>query len=1151
MPNPLLGSLVDPLTAAALNTAVWNGNTGTVALAAPGRVSVAAASAGSALAASGPYEATGQTLYARVTPALAGTGGQSVQTSMTVQASTGNSAALVCVPGTSWQAVVLNGGVATTVTLPAFDPTAHAWWQLAESSGQWLFSTSPDGFAWTQLAAIAYTWSPHAVSASFSAQASAITGQVAYVEHVNTPAGASSLMPSWPQIRFQVAFNLGGSQNGQPAYVDLSSRLRGSWSAEQSGRQYELDQIQSGQLTLSLQNLDGALDPTNTASPYYPNVVPMRSCRLQAVWPPTRNLMPQNVSSGTSTSSLGSTVGSLIPATGLPPAPTGHTTAHAWSIPASAATGSVMGLNVAGNLTGWTISDPTAFPVTAGQPYTFTCWVAQGSGGDATLQVAPRISWYPVSGARITASVGSAVTVPILGTAWAFLSYTVTAPAGAVNCRAAVQISSVPSVASMVYVTAWQAEQAAAPTPWTAGGAISSIWTGYVERWPQSWQQQGTYGLANLTCVDLLAGLADFTLQPSFQQQLVALGPSMLYPFDEPTGATQFGDVTGQRSARFPWAAPNGGAGASITSGTSVTGSGFVGAAGPVTTISNPSPGSNSPSQAMYISAPWAGPFGPPSTGGWTRVISFRTPVTSLSAPMAVWSAYGPGALGSGGSGSRGLAELYIDTSGHFTGWISNAAGTATAAVSVPDFSCLDGNWHTAVVQLSADGTTWTVACDNHGYQSTTSGDYHPSGCTSDTIGAVIYNGSGYNCFSGDVANVAEIPYAIGNSAAFDLGNGISTGWAGETSAARAQRILTMAGYGGTLSAQSAATPMGGANLGGVDAMSALQLVGDTEAGQVYVDAAGTLWLTGRRWRYLQTVPAVVLGEHQAAGEVPYLGDLHLDYDTTHIYNQAQITNVVPPGAPEQAVASAVNTASVTAYLPRTLQRSINVQDSTQPLSAAQYLVQQYGQPQGRVQQLTINASANPALWATVLALGFGQLATVNRRPPSGPGAAAISLSQFVEKITWHGDDQGALTLELELTPAAPFMGWWVPAPMHTTLALAATAGSNTITLSPLNGAASNPASAALPAGTVLTVGYGTATAEQVTVLSVAATSPGYTSVAVTLTGNLASNHAAGLVVCQPVPAGVTLPAATAAAYPTAFDALNTITTTTGPRAAY
>ncbi|TQF04754.1 hypothetical protein E6W39_24175 [Kitasatospora acidiphila] len=60
MTNPLLGSLADPFTSAALNTAVWNATSGTgVSLVAPGRVGVQAASVYPSLGASGPTKRQG------------------------------------------------------------------------------------------------------------------------------------------------------------------------------------------------------------------------------------------------------------------------------------------------------------------------------------------------------------------------------------------------------------------------------------------------------------------------------------------------------------------------------------------------------------------------------------------------------------------------------------------------------------------------------------------------------------------------------------------------------------------------------------------------------------------------------------------------------------------------------------------------------------------------------------------------------------------------------------------------------------------------------------------------------------------------------------------------------------------------------------
>ena len=85
-------------------------------------------------------------------------------------------------------------------------------------------------------------------------------------------------------------------------WTDLSDRLRAGQT--QAGRQAELDRVESGTASFTLKNRDRALDPTNVASPYYPNVLPMRRIRFTTIfngavggmfsgyienWPPQRN----------------------------------------------------------------------------------------------------------------------------------------------------------------------------------------------------------------------------------------------------------------------------------------------------------------------------------------------------------------------------------------------------------------------------------------------------------------------------------------------------------------------------------------------------------------------------------------------------------------------------------------------------------------------------------------------------------------------------------------------------------------------------------------------------------------------------------------------------------------------------------------------
>lgn len=67
-----------------------------------------------------------------------------------------------------------------------------------------------------------------------------------------------------------------------PTYVDFRKRVL-SWSTE-GGCGSELEEMDARTATVVLDNRDRALDPTNTASVHYPNVVPNRRIRLRAQW---------------------------------------------------------------------------------------------------------------------------------------------------------------------------------------------------------------------------------------------------------------------------------------------------------------------------------------------------------------------------------------------------------------------------------------------------------------------------------------------------------------------------------------------------------------------------------------------------------------------------------------------------------------------------------------------------------------------------------------------------------------------------------------------------------------------------------------------------------------------------------------------------
>jgi hypothetical protein len=95
------------------------------------------------------------------------------------------------------------------------------------------------------------------------------------------------LNPSWPYLIFEAAFGAGfQTPADQMEWTDLQTRahrLR-SWD-ETTGVQYELDALQASEVTLALDNPEGAVSPFNPASPYYPHITPGTPVRIRAVPP--------------------------------------------------------------------------------------------------------------------------------------------------------------------------------------------------------------------------------------------------------------------------------------------------------------------------------------------------------------------------------------------------------------------------------------------------------------------------------------------------------------------------------------------------------------------------------------------------------------------------------------------------------------------------------------------------------------------------------------------------------------------------------------------------------------------------------------------------------------------------------------------------
>lgn len=94
------------------------------------------------------------------------------------------------------------------------------------------------------------------------------------------PEAAAPVAGEVPATVLEVAFSTDPA--AAPVWVDITDRLMAA--SVNRGRQRELDTFSAGRMQVTLSNEDRALDPAYAASPWYPNVVPMRRIRLRSTY---------------------------------------------------------------------------------------------------------------------------------------------------------------------------------------------------------------------------------------------------------------------------------------------------------------------------------------------------------------------------------------------------------------------------------------------------------------------------------------------------------------------------------------------------------------------------------------------------------------------------------------------------------------------------------------------------------------------------------------------------------------------------------------------------------------------------------------------------------------------------------------------------
>lgn len=652
-----------------------------------------------------------------------------------------------------------------------------------------------------------------------------------------------------------------------------------------------------------------------------------------------------------------------------------------------------------------------------GTQYTFSIWAFV----PASHTVTARWNNYP---GGVGTSIGTATSVS--SGVWELLTITgvTTGPFSVVSLVVASGAFS-----ATVFYDAMQLELGGSASAFTTSGpTYSAVYTGYIERFPQTWDSAGFRGIKPLECVDALSPLSRAVINQSYQQTVLADSPTVFIPYN---------DAALPQKVQLPM-------GGSPGTGTQILGTN----SGAVTFGGDTFPdGSNAVELAQTnVSPPVSGNNNQVS---WLGTYGYSTYLNPAAFTMELWvkNSGGPFSVGAAAmqpGETMGTSSLnpsnpmmlyqFASLTEFAVYWV-DAGGTLRINSTLRDAAGNkvrpDGLWHHLIIELGfiSGNYSWRYSWDGDTLSAwgTVSGGGIPPGqilnnfyaSSSTYFGDIFTNISVGNV--GFYNNLQLTQTQITNH----YQRGI--GYLGELSGTRAARILNkywstniIAATGHTqmssdfhydpvVSPGQPASPM--------SVLSALQEIASTESGLIWADARGIVNFDARDTRYLNAkTPQYVFGENTSGGELPY-EDIDYDFDPSYVYSEADLT------AASGAVYTSVNAASQTAYGQRILSQQMYMANDWDVQQAANFFSQRYAVPPGgngstaplRINRLTINPGSNPDLWAAALALDIGERVTVKRR--TSPGIT-ITGDYYIEQVSHAIDgDTASWVVDYQLSP--------------------------------------------------------------------------------------------------------------------------------------
>lgn len=539
----------------------------------------------------------------------------------------------------------------------------------------------------------------------------------------------------------------------------------------------------------------------------------------------------------------------------------------------------------------------------------------------------------------------------------------------------------------------------------TWNGKQYHIFTGYVERWPQKWEDQR--GVSRLQVVDGLATLAGSRLAGALGAEIIADGPHAYWPLNDGRLSEQAANKATTTSTPLSIATSTAGGG-TAGFGATLALQGEDSTCWSQSLLSTTTPDAT----ATHGKCLSAGMDLPQLADGiliecWAKIAAHTT--------LQTYTLLALKAEGFSAQALRRVAVLQIDTvSGLPSVSVSTSGGTLTT-YNASASGYHDSAWHHYVVHLTS--TTVKLWVDGVERVSGTLASVPAATIDRISVGGEVDTWSNQNIAAGEFAHVAVFEIASVDSRRVAARANAGLFGFPERSGARVTRVLNYSGWKAGRAIDQGQTSLGAANtIPRQTLLAAVQDIAAWENGLAFVDASGQFRFADRSTRFNQNIK-YVFGD--GTGEIPYETDVEVDYDPRYVFNDVTITKSAGRTPTGQTVAGGSSAhkkdqASVDAYFTRTLDKTSGASSVGQLDAEATWVLENYAQPRPRLSRIAFTPSANPALWEVALSIEIGDRVLVRRRPFGGQ---EIELDCYVEQVG-HSVQPNEWKVVLSLTPA-------------------------------------------------------------------------------------------------------------------------------------